>query len=131
MPRSPPARSVAGRRVTSRAAPAQRFSRQPPCPEPQTATPNPEPWSLDSRLLSHSSASCSGHSYPIAPYLSPEPAQPSVPILTLNSAASGDNSHKLFPVTPYVHGMKATLLIDSGASRDFISADFVKANNLR
>ena len=131
MPRSPPARSVAGRRVTSRAAPAQRFSRQPPCPEPQTATPNPEPWSLDSRLLSHSSASCSGHSYPIAPYLSPEPAQPSVPILTLNSAASGDNSQKLFTVTTYVNGIKATLLIDSGASRDFISADFVKANNLR
>lgn len=132
-PSSPPARRVAGHRVLTRTPTALRTPRPaPPAldPNPENPEPNPEPWSLASRLNSHSSTSRS------RPEPSPDPVPPSnpepslTPILALNSAATGDKSQQLFTVTTCVNGIPATLLIDSGASRDFISAAFVKTHKL-
>ena len=141
-PTSPPARRVAGRRVHTRSPTAPRAPRPNP-PALNPAPENPEPWSLASRLHSNASASSSGSPFSPAPRPRSEPnpalnpvtpSDPSTPslttILALNSAASGDNSQRLLTITTCINGHKATLLIDSGASRDFLSSAFVKTHSL-
>ena len=132
-PRSPPARRIAGRRLHTRATPASRPRSPSPPAESEPDPEDPEPWSLASRLHSHTAASPSRHSPRPNPRPDPSPpANPAVyPILTVNSAASGDNAQKLLTITTCVNECKATLLIDSGASRDFLSTRFVKIHRLR
>lgn len=126
---------MAGRRVCTRASPPA-AARRPSIPNPDPDTPfpeNPEPWSLTSRLSSNTSASSSGYHQP-TPSSRPQPPPPPSPaptsILALNSRAAGDNSQQLLTVSICVNGTKAVFLVDSGASRDFISTAFAKQHCL-
>ena len=130
LPLSPPARRVAGCRVNTRSTLALRNPR--PSDLPALTSEDSEPWSRTSRLTSHSSASSSGHPLSPAPQPCPQrtPDPALNPLLTVNSAASGD-SQRLLTIITYVNGCKATLLVDSGASRDFLSTTFIKTHCLR
>ena len=126
-----PAHRVAGCRVNTRFTPALRNPRPSDLPAPSSA--DPEPWSRTSRLTSHSSASSSGHTLSPAPKPCPQrtPDPALNPLLTVNSAAFGDNSQRLLTIITYVDGCKAILLVDSGASRYFLSTTCIKTHRLR
>ncbi|GAX83914.1 hypothetical protein CEUSTIGMA_g11338.t1, partial [Chlamydomonas eustigma] len=86
---------------------------------------------LDPRSLSNSYASSSGRPpslNPIAP--SPKSEFSSTSVLNLNSAATCDYSQQLMTVQVSLNGIPCTLLVDSGASRNFISTAFAKKHNL-
>ena len=124
-----PARMVAGRRVLIRRLSPATPRPQPPLPPP---LPNPDP-ALDSddRASSSSGTSTSGHPPSLNPVSPNDPKAQSSSILCLSSAAAGDHSRQLLTVQVSLNGVPCTLLIDSGASRNFINTSFVDQHKLR
>ena len=116
----PKATKIAGqRRVLTRRQPTP-----PRPPSPPTDPLDPD----EARRSSSSTTSTSGK----PPSVNPVPPDPHAPsILNLNSAATGDYSRKLLTVQVTINGIPCNLLVDSGASRNFINESFADNHRLR
>jgi len=100
---------------------------------PSTAPAND---TSDNRTDSHDSTSTSGRPPSLPPPPAPSSVDPSPPpppprIHYLNSTAHGDFSQSLFTITVSIRNVPCRLLIDSGASCNFISTTFAKQHKLR
>jgi len=121
----PPARKVAGRRVLTRCHAAS--SPRPPSSLNDTL-PSDSSDADANRRSSSSGTSPSGQ----PPSKNPVPPDPHAPsIVNLSSASTGDYSRQLLTVTVPINGIPCQFLIDSGASRNFISESFADKHRLR
>ena len=125
-----PANKVAGRRVhTPRLASSLH---RPPRLSDNLETPNPDNADPCPRLHDHASSSGRPQATPVSP---PPPCTSdplfSPSILALNSSAAGDCSQRLLVVTVTVNAVPCRLLVDSGASRNFISHAWLKQHHIR
>lgn len=127
-----PARKVAGRRVLiRRRSPAKSRPLSPHPPDPPDTPDTLDTLDNDNRASSSSNASTSGQPPSKNPIPPDDPRALLSSILSLNSAATGDYSRQLLTVTVNLNGVPCTMLVDSGASRNFINTSFADQHRLR